>query len=42
MKQNDELFDTSIVEVSCEGQLITQDEVERKFNFGEVEWVAAP
>jgi len=42
MKQNDELFDTAIVEVSSEGQLITQDEVERKFNFGEVEWVVAP
>ena len=40
MKQNDELFDTAIVKVSSEGQLITQDEVERKFNFGEVEWVA--
>ena len=40
MKQNDELFDTAIVKVSSEGQLITQDEVDRKFNFGEVEWVA--
>jgi BirA family biotin operon repressor/biotin-[acetyl-CoA-carboxylase] ligase len=42
MKQNDELFDTSIVKVSQEGQLITKDAVERKFNFGEVEWVVAP
>jgi BirA family biotin operon repressor/biotin-[acetyl-CoA-carboxylase] ligase len=40
MKQNEELFDTSIIKVSDEGQLITQDEVERKWNFGEVEWVA--
>jgi len=40
MKHNDEFFDTSIVKVSSEGQLITRDEVERKFNFGEVEWVA--
>jgi len=41
LKYKDEMFDTLIKKVTQEGQLITEDEVERKFNFGEVEWVAA-
>jgi biotin-(acetyl-CoA carboxylase) ligase len=41
LKYKDDMFDTLIKKVTQEGQLITEDEVERKFNFGEVEWVAA-
>ncbi len=39
LKKNLALFSTTIKEVNEEGQLVTEDVIERQFNFGEVEWV---
>lgn len=42
LKCKEETFDTLIKKVTQDGHLITVDQIERKFNFGEVEWLAAP
>jgi BirA family biotin operon repressor/biotin-[acetyl-CoA-carboxylase] ligase len=39
LKKNDVSFNTIIKGVTPQGQLITQDGIERLFDFGEVEWV---
>lgn len=42
LKKNEEVFNTEIIKVNAEGFLMTVDTEERRFNFGEVEWVIAP
>ena len=42
LKKNEDIFNTQIIKVNPEGLLITGDTEERRFNFGEVEWVMAP
>ncbi|MEI8052941.1 MAG: biotin--[acetyl-CoA-carboxylase] ligase [Bacteroidota bacterium] len=42
LKKNEAVFETKIVKVDRDGYLITADSEERKFSFGEVEWVVAP
>ena len=39
LKKDAITFATTIKSVNSFGQLITQDGMERQFNFGEVEWV---
>lgn len=39
LKKNNAVFETTIKGVSEQGQLITADTMERKFDFNEVEWV---
>ena len=39
LRKENSVFQTMIVGVSPQGQLITQDTLERRFDFGEVEWV---
>ncbi|MBS1598182.1 MAG: biotin--[acetyl-CoA-carboxylase] ligase [Bacteroidetes bacterium] len=39
LKKGNIIFDTTIKEVNSQGQLITQDAVDRSFGFGEVEWL---
>jgi BirA family biotin operon repressor/biotin-[acetyl-CoA-carboxylase] ligase len=39
LKTNGIKFDTVIKEVSAAGKLVTVDEIEREFDFGEVDWV---
>ena len=39
LKKANAVFKTTIKGVSLQGQLLTQDTMERQFNFGEVEWV---
>jgi len=39
LKKNDTVFESVIKEVNANGQLVTVDEVERVFDFGEVEWM---
>ena len=39
LKQGNTVFETCIKGVNESGQLITEDAVERRFNFGEVEWM---
>jgi BirA family transcriptional regulator, biotin operon repressor / biotin---[acetyl-CoA-carboxylase] ligase len=38
LKKADEVFETTIKQVSVDGKLITVDEEERSFDFGEVSW----
>jgi BirA family biotin operon repressor/biotin-[acetyl-CoA-carboxylase] ligase len=39
LKKSGAVFSTQIKEVNGGGQLITEDVMERQFNFGEVEWI---
>jgi BirA family transcriptional regulator, biotin operon repressor / biotin---[acetyl-CoA-carboxylase] ligase len=39
LKKENAVFETIIKSVNTEGQLITQDAIERVFNVGEIEWV---
>jgi len=39
LKKKNIVFDTILKGVSIEGKLITNDKMEREFNFGEVEWI---
>ena len=39
LRQNGNIFETKIMGVTDAGQLITRDEIERKFNFDEVEFI---
>lgn len=39
LKKENSVFNTVIKEVNIQGQLITQDAVERVFNVGEIEWL---
>lgn len=39
LKKDDQQFETVIKGVSAEGRLLTVDETDREFNFGEVDWV---
>jgi BirA family transcriptional regulator, biotin operon repressor / biotin---[acetyl-CoA-carboxylase] ligase len=39
LKKNQTVFETIIQGVSSEGELITKDTMERRFTFGEIEWV---
>lgn len=39
LRKDDRYFETIIKEVSPEGRLLTVDETDRQFDFGEVEWV---
>jgi len=39
LKKGNSIFETTIKAVNASGQLVTQDTMEREFNFGEVEWV---
>jgi biotin-(acetyl-CoA carboxylase) ligase len=39
LKKDNIIFETIIKGVSVEGQLITADAMERRFNFDEVQWV---
>lgn len=39
LRQNGNIFETKIMGVTDAGQLITRDEIERKFNFDEVEFL---
>ena len=39
LKKGSAVFETSIVGVDKQGVLITQDSIERNFQFGEVEWI---
>ncbi len=38
LKKEDSIFETVIKAVSAEGKLLTVDEADREFDFGEVEW----
>ncbi len=38
LKKDNAVFETVIKEVNAQGQLVTVDAIERRFNFGEVEW----
>ena len=33
------LFDSKVMEVNDQGQLLTEDAIPRNFDFGEIEWV---
>src|ERR1700722_14336346 len=39
LKKESIVFETTIIEVSADGQLHTKEAIDRYFNFGEVEWV---
>ncbi len=39
LKMSDQLLTTKIVGVSAGGELLTRDQTDRHFKFGEVEWV---
>jgi BirA family transcriptional regulator, biotin operon repressor / biotin---[acetyl-CoA-carboxylase] ligase len=39
LKKENAVFESIIKGVNTQGQLITQDAIERIFNFGEIEWV---
>ena len=39
LKKDNAIFETTIEGASADGQLITRDTIERRFDFGEVEWV---
>jgi BirA family biotin operon repressor/biotin-[acetyl-CoA-carboxylase] ligase len=39
LKRNNMVFETMIKGVSAQGQLLTVDAIEKKFDFGEVEWM---
>jgi BirA family biotin operon repressor/biotin-[acetyl-CoA-carboxylase] ligase len=39
LKRNNMVFETVIRGVSAQGQLLTSDAIEKKFDFGEVEWI---
>lgn len=39
LKKENVVFETVIIGVSDMGQLITKDAIERRFNFGEVQWI---
>jgi len=39
LRKDNAVFTTRIERVTPQGQLVTQDVLERRFNFGEVEWV---
>ena len=42
LKKGSAVFSTTIKEVNKFGQLITEDNLQRTFNFGEVQWVPQP
>lgn len=39
LKKDNAVFETTVKEVTVLGELITRDTIERRFGFGEVEWV---
>ena len=39
LKRNNMVFETMIRGVDAQGQLVTTDTIEKKFEFGEVEWI---
>lgn len=42
LKKDNAVFSTTIKEVNQFGQLVTEDKMQRIFNFGEVEWLIPP
>ena len=42
LKKDSAVFETVVEGVSAQGELLTRDVLERRFQFGEVEWVIAP
>jgi BirA family biotin operon repressor/biotin-[acetyl-CoA-carboxylase] ligase len=41
LKKETAVFETTVKEVNAQGQLVTEDVMERNFDFGEVEWILA-
>ena len=39
LKKDNAVFETTVKEVTMSGELITRDTIERRFGFGEVEWI---
>lgn len=39
IRKNNAVFETVVDHVSSHGQLITKDSIERRFDFGEIEWI---
>jgi BirA family transcriptional regulator, biotin operon repressor / biotin---[acetyl-CoA-carboxylase] ligase len=39
MQKSNMVFETRIIGVDAQGQLVTKDTIEKKFEFGEVEWL---
>lgn len=39
LKKDNAVFETTVTGVSAQGELLTKDTLERRFRFGEVEWV---
>jgi BirA family biotin operon repressor/biotin-[acetyl-CoA-carboxylase] ligase len=39
LKKNNQRFNTKVIEVDMDGRLVTMDQLERKWDVGEVEWV---
>jgi BirA family biotin operon repressor/biotin-[acetyl-CoA-carboxylase] ligase len=39
LKKDNIVFETTIKGVSAQGQLLTEDAIEKRFEFGEVEWL---